>query len=209
MSYILFTSPLFTLSPHSIPSTAGYFSSLPPLPKLLIHSHTQLIQSFRRISPEHLLAWNPNSNAIPLIPPPRLYTIYPNGPDPRYIHPWSLSRVWSSVLSRHCGGGGVGCCRCFSCKWFVLLLLLLLLFWGGPRGGKRICFSLFSPFWIFLKRWGGRRNEVCVWMREWEGQRWGVGMRKSMSRRSKTENRKFQNFILLLHHPHTYFFAYR
>lgn len=180
------------------------FSSLP----CEIHLIPALIQIhithpiFRRIPPNNLLAWDPNPNFIPLIPPPCLNTLYPNGPDPRHLHSRSLSRVWSSLLSRHCRGGGVGCCRCFSCKWFIFFFPF---FWGV----RDICFSLFSYFWknvsigVLVKN----KTEVFFWTRDGEGQRWVGGICKNMRRSSKTETRKFQNFISLLQNIHIYTFS--
>lgn len=54
MSYILFKSPLFTLSPYSIPSPAGYFSSLPP-PSQVTHTHTHTHNSYNLLE-ESLLS---------------------------------------------------------------------------------------------------------------------------------------------------------
>lgn len=176
------------LSTYSIPSPAGYFSNRPAHSQVThthTHSHTyNLHDLFRRIPPKHLLAWNPNSNAIPLIPPPRLHTLHPNGSDPRYIHPRSLSRVWSSVLSRHCGGGGVGCCRSFSCKWFIFSSPFYLLGGGGGEGFTFLCFFLLKKD---FKGWGLERNEVCVWRREG-----GIYAKVWEEEASKTEKRKFQ-----------------
>lgn len=84
-------SPLF-IPPRDFSKTGGAPLPFPPPPIPYTYKYTTHTHS-RGISSNNLLSGNPNPNAIPLIPPPGLDTLHPNGADQRYIDPRSLSRL--------------------------------------------------------------------------------------------------------------------